>query len=77
MAVDDELLSCATASRRCSTRGALRPRTILTWAKDRFGNGDWLRGQTEHAIMAVRGKPIVTLTNQSDAAARAGARALA
>ena len=24
-------------------------RTILTWAKDRFGNGDWLRGQTEHA----------------------------
>ena len=40
-------------------------KTILTWAKDKFGNGDWLRGQTEHAIMAVRGKPIVTLTNQS------------
>jgi N6-adenosine-specific RNA methylase IME4 len=40
-------------------------RTILTWNKDRFGTGDWLRGQTEHAIMAVRGKPIVTLTNQS------------
>jgi N6-adenosine-specific RNA methylase IME4 len=43
----------------------LQERTILTWDKDRFGNGDWLRGQTEHAIMAVRGKPIVTLTNQS------------
>jgi N6-adenosine-specific RNA methylase IME4 len=40
-------------------------RTILTWAKDRFGNGDWLRGQTEHCILAVRGKPTVTLTNQS------------
>jgi N6-adenosine-specific RNA methylase IME4 len=40
-------------------------KTILTWVKDRFGNGDWLRGQTEHAIMAVRGKPIVELTNQS------------
>jgi N6-adenosine-specific RNA methylase IME4 len=40
-------------------------RTILTWAKDRMGSGDWLRGQTEHCIMAVRGKPNVTLTNES------------
>jgi N6-adenosine-specific RNA methylase IME4 len=40
-------------------------KTILTWVKDHFGNGDWLRGQTEHCIMAVRGKPIVTLTNQT------------
>jgi N6-adenosine-specific RNA methylase IME4 len=40
-------------------------RSILTWDKGRFGNGDWLRGQTEHAILAVRGKPVVTLTNQS------------
>jgi N6-adenosine-specific RNA methylase IME4 len=42
-----------------------RERTILTWGKDRFGNGDWLRGQTEHCILAVRGKPVVTLSNQS------------
>ncbi len=40
-------------------------KTILTWAKDKMGTGDWLRGQTEHAIMAMRGSPIVTLTNQS------------
>jgi N6-adenosine-specific RNA methylase IME4 len=40
-------------------------KTILTWAKDRMGCGDWLRGQTEHAIMAVRGKPVVTLTDQT------------
>ena len=40
-------------------------KTILTWAKDRMGTGDWLRYQTEHCIMAVRGKPIVTLTNQT------------
>jgi N6-adenosine-specific RNA methylase IME4 len=39
--------------------------TMLTWAKDRMGMGHWLRGQTKHAIMAVRGKPIVTLTNQT------------
>jgi N6-adenosine-specific RNA methylase IME4 len=38
---------------------------ILTWAKDRMGMGDWLRGQTEHCIMAVRGKPVHMLTNQS------------
>jgi hypothetical protein len=30
-----------------------------------FGNGDWLRGQTEHCVLATRGTPIVTLTNQS------------
>jgi N6-adenosine-specific RNA methylase IME4/ParB-like chromosome segregation protein Spo0J len=40
-------------------------RTILTWAKDRMGCGDWLRGQTEHCLLAVRGKPVVTLTKQS------------
>jgi N6-adenosine-specific RNA methylase IME4 len=42
-----------------------RERTILTWAKDRMGMGDWLRGQTEHCIMAIKGKPVHTLTNQS------------
>lgn len=41
------------------------PKTILTWVKDKIGLGDWLRGQTEHCILAVKGKPIVTLTNQS------------
>jgi N6-adenosine-specific RNA methylase IME4 len=41
------------------------PKTILTWAKDKMGTGDWLRGQTEHCIMAVRGKPVVTLSNQT------------
>lgn len=40
-------------------------KTILTWAKDRMGTGDWLRGKTEHCIMAVRGKPVVSLTNQT------------
>lgn len=42
-----------------------RHRTILTWAKDRMGTGDWLRGQTEHCLMAVRGRPTVTLSNQT------------
>ena len=42
-------------------------KTILTWVKDRMGMGDWLRGQTEHCILAVRGKPTVLLTNQTTA----------
>jgi len=33
-------------------------KTILTWAKDKMGNGAWLRGQTEHCIMAVRETPL-------------------
>jgi N6-adenosine-specific RNA methylase IME4 len=40
-------------------------KTVLTWVKDRLGVGDWLRGQTEHCLLAVRGNPVVTLTNQS------------
>jgi N6-adenosine-specific RNA methylase IME4 len=39
--------------------------TILTWDKGRFGNGDWLRGQTEHCLMCVRGRPTVELKNQT------------
>jgi N6-adenosine-specific RNA methylase IME4/ParB-like chromosome segregation protein Spo0J len=33
-------------------------RALLTWVKDRMGTGEWLRGQTEHCLLAVRGKPI-------------------
>jgi N6-adenosine-specific RNA methylase IME4 len=40
-------------------------KTMLTWAKDRIGTGDLLRGQTEHAVLAVRGRPILTLAGQS------------
>jgi N6-adenosine-specific RNA methylase IME4/ParB-like chromosome segregation protein Spo0J len=40
-------------------------KTILTWVKPKFGCGDWLRGQTEHCVLAVRGNPTVTLTNES------------
>ncbi|MCZ6510060.1 MAG: MT-A70 family methyltransferase [Alphaproteobacteria bacterium] len=42
-------------------------RTILTWFKDQMGIGKWLRGQTEHVLMAARGRPIVELTNQTTA----------
>jgi N6-adenosine-specific RNA methylase IME4 len=42
-------------------------RTILTWVKDKMGTGDWLRGQTEHCLMAGRGKPTIALTNQTTA----------
>jgi hypothetical protein len=33
-------------------------KTLLTWVKDRMGTGEWLRGQTEHCLLATRGKPL-------------------
>jgi len=38
---------------------------IVTWVKDRMGLGSWLRSQSEFCVMAVKGKPKVTLTNQT------------
>lgn len=32
--------------------------TMLTWVKDRMGTGEWLRGQTEHCLLAARGRPV-------------------
>jgi N6-adenosine-specific RNA methylase IME4 len=40
-------------------------KTILTWVKNKIGVGDWLRGQSEHCLLAVRGKPTVQLTSQT------------
>jgi N6-adenosine-specific RNA methylase IME4 len=40
-------------------------RTMLTWAKPHIGIGDYLRGQTEQCLLATRGRPTLTLTNQS------------
>ena len=42
-----------------------RQKTMLTWAKPQFGTGDYLRGQTEHCLMPIKGKPVITLSNQS------------
>jgi N6-adenosine-specific RNA methylase IME4 len=41
------------------------PRTILTWVKNRIGTGEWLRGQSEHCLLCVRGNPLVRLSNQT------------
>jgi N6-adenosine-specific RNA methylase IME4 len=32
-------------------------KTILTWFKDKIGVGYWLRGETEHCLLAIKGKP--------------------
>lgn len=36
----------------------LQAKGLVTWAKTKMGTGDWLRGQTEHAILAIKGKPV-------------------
>ena len=43
----------------------LEPKTVMSWGKDRMGTGDLLRSQTEYVVMATRGSPVLTLTNQS------------
>jgi N6-adenosine-specific RNA methylase IME4 len=40
-------------------------KVLLTWVKNRIGTGYWLRGRSEHCIMAVGGHLITKLTNQS------------
>lgn len=44
-----------------------KQKTILTWVKDRMGTGIWLRGKTEHCLLAIRGNPTIILTNQTTA----------
>jgi N6-adenosine-specific RNA methylase IME4 len=40
-------------------------KALLTWVKDRMGTGEWLRGQTEHCMLAARGKPVFLHENHS------------
>lgn len=46
---------------------AFEPKTILTWFKGRTGVGYWLRGQTEHCILSVRGHPVLNHEAQGTA----------
>ncbi len=46
-------------------RWGFEAKTILTWVKDRIGIGVWLRGQSEHCILATKGHPQIRLTNQT------------
>lgn len=39
--------------------------SILTWVKNKMGVGRWLRSQTEYCIMAIKGNPLINLTNQT------------
>ena len=49
----------------CLDAWGFQEKTILTWDKVNLGLGDWLRNVTEHCILATRGRPIVSLTNQT------------
>jgi len=37
-------------------------KSILTWNKEIMGTGRWLRSQTEHCILAIKGKPFFNNT---------------
>jgi N6-adenosine-specific RNA methylase IME4 len=40
-------------------------RTLITWVKNARSLGSWCRTQTEHALLATKGKPFVHLTTQT------------
>jgi len=43
------------------------PKSVLTWVKDKMGVGVWLRGQTEHCLLATKGNPLWQLKGQTTA----------
>ncbi len=49
----------------CIDAWGFTEKTILTWDKVNLGLGDYLRNVTEHCILAVRGRPVLSLTNQT------------
>jgi N6-adenosine-specific RNA methylase IME4 len=40
-------------------------KTMLTWDKEHIGTGAWLRSQTEHCLLAVKGHPVYHNTKYS------------
>jgi N6-adenosine-specific RNA methylase IME4/ParB-like chromosome segregation protein Spo0J len=42
-----------------------KEQTVLTWIKPRIGKGWYLRNQSEHCVVAIRGRPVLTLEGQS------------
>jgi N6-adenosine-specific RNA methylase IME4 len=47
------------------SRWGFEEKAILTWVKNRMGIGRWLRSQSEFCVMAVKGSPVVNLTNET------------
>ena len=46
------------------TTWGFTPKTVITWPKPRHTfKAHWARGQTEHMILAVRGNPVIDLTD--------------
>lgn len=44
--------------------------TTVTWAKNHWGLGYWLRGQTEHLLLGVRGNPRAKMVGPHGATGR-------
>ena len=40
-------------------------KTMVTWVNTAMGTSHWLRNITEHALVGVRGRPLIDLTNQT------------
>ncbi len=51
----------------CLDVWGFKEKTVLTWLRPDAKPGEWLRDAYEHCILAVRGRPVVTLTTQTTA----------
>lgn len=43
----------------------LTPKALITWKKDRMGLGKYVRNITEQCVMAIRGRPVLNLTDET------------
>ncbi len=49
----------------CIDAWGFREKSMATWVKNMWSTGTFLRGRTEHCILATRGKPRVLVTDQT------------
>ena len=50
---------CLDAAYHCARAWGFEPMSLLTWCKPGPGMGYYLRNNTEHCLLATRGKPLV------------------
>lgn len=50
---------------QCMAAWGFEYKTLLTWAKPKYGLGEWFRGQTEHVLFGIKGKLATRCTTMS------------
>jgi N6-adenosine-specific RNA methylase IME4 len=67
VALDNAQVSASRVRSVAYNAWGFKDKMVVTWVKNRMGTGKSLRSRSEFCIMAVRGKMLVHLTNQTTA----------